>query len=100
MVLFDRNRLQKVNIWWFGGRTRKDPPVVILYDAQAGPIPAELWATDRRRHYLVLAASAPISVFKKWMKTCRIDFMTMDFFSRDELAWLQYVQGFCHYELD
>jgi hypothetical protein len=99
IILFAHGRYYHVDKEVLAERRLNNPRLVILYDAVAGPIPDELRGDSmfgtERPNYIVLATSPRIARFMDWMKL-NTKSMTMNYFSRDEVAWLKYVQASCH----
>jgi hypothetical protein len=97
MFLFVDKSVFKVTTAWCDARRLTDYTLVLLYDATAGAIPRSLWGSGHtlRPHYIVLATSPDVPIFQPWMELSN-HCMTMKYFTRNEVAWLQYVQRSCH----
>jgi hypothetical protein len=89
MILFAPDYTSYVTEDWFGRQSPHADRVVILYDGMAGEISTGIYSGMARMHpcHLVLATSPPINKFKRWLKG-KVDCMTMNYFTRDEVIYL------------
>lgn len=97
LLLFTSEFSALVSPEYIRARTTPDEvPLVILYDAMAGPINTCLLDEDHL-NLIVLATSPQKANFRSWVNSGNgghVGHITVEHFTREQVKWLEYVKAF------